>query len=178
MREPWLSFLVDLDRALPSPTELHCFGAFVLSEEYGLGRPTADVDIVEAIGIPKVDLARLAGRQSDLHTRHRVYLDIVTVATIPERYAERLTELSPPNFNRLRLRAVERHDLILAKLARNSDRDIEDLRRVALGPGLDPAVLRQRYHDEMRYQSSNPAREDLTLALWLEILAELKTRRP
>jgi hypothetical protein len=178
LHEPWLSFLRDFDGLLSAPTELHCLGGFVISEGYGLGRATADVDVLEALGIPTVDLIRLAGRGSDLHKRHKVYLDIVTVAPIPENYAERLTEMSAPgSFRNLRLRALERHDLVLAKLVRNSDRDREDLTRIASGPGLDPTLLKKRYEAELRFQLGNPDREDLTLALWLDIIADVNASR-
>ena len=150
---------------------------FVISEGYGLRRVTADVDVLEALGTSTAELARLAGWDSELHKRHKVYLDIVTVAPIPEHYADRLTEMSAPSFRYLRLRALDRHDLVLAKLVRNSDRDREDVRRIAAGPGLDTAVLHDRYHAELRFQLPNRAREDLTLQLWIEIIEEVTSRR-
>jgi hypothetical protein len=79
---------------------------------------------------------------------------------------------------KLRLRGFERHDLLLAKLERNSERDLEDLRRIAAGPGLDPALLRDRYLKELRPYLGNPKREDLTLNLWIEIIEEVNARRP
>ena len=39
--EPWRTFLRDLDTQLAGPTELHCFGGFVVAQCYGLMRPTA-----------------------------------------------------------------------------------------------------------------------------------------
>jgi hypothetical protein len=39
--------LQSLDRELRVPSELHCFGGFVVAEHYGLIRPTADVDILD-----------------------------------------------------------------------------------------------------------------------------------
>ena len=33
--EPWHSFLRDLDTQLAGPTELHCFGGFVVAQCYG-----------------------------------------------------------------------------------------------------------------------------------------------
>jgi hypothetical protein len=177
VHEPWLSFLRELDGLLSAATELHCLGGFVISEGYGLGRATADVDVLEALGTSTAELARLAGLGSDLHKRHKVYLDIVTVAPIPENYADRLTEMSAPNLRKLRLRALERHDLVLAKLVRNSDRDREDVTRIAAGPGLDPTLLKDRYEAELRFKVPNPEREDLTLTLWLEIIAEVNTSR-
>ena len=57
----------------------------------------------------------------------------------------------------------ERHDLALAKLGRNQDYDREDVRRLALDPGLDVVILEQRYREEQRWRLGNPEREDRTL---------------
>ena len=175
LREPWASFLAELNEQLPRPTEVHCLGGFVVSELYGLERPTADVDILEATrGTDAATLARLAGRGSPLHKRHKIYLDIVAVATVPEDYESRLLELVPGRFDNLRLKAFERHDLVLAKLERNNDRDREDLRRLAEGAGLDIEVLQERYAAELRPWLGNPEREDLTLQLWVEVIREVQ----
>lgn len=45
--EPWLSFLVEADRAMGQPVTVHCFGGFSLMALWGLPRPTADVDFIE-----------------------------------------------------------------------------------------------------------------------------------
>lgn len=45
--EPWRSFLADLDEALHSTARLDCIGGFVVTQLYGLGRATADVDVIE-----------------------------------------------------------------------------------------------------------------------------------
>ena len=130
---------------MSAPTELHCLGGFVIAQVYGLGRVTADVDVVEVLGTDPATLARLAGTGSDLHKRHRVYLDIVTVASVPENYAARLIDMPSMSFRNLRLRGFERHDLVLAKLARNFDRDQEDVRRIAAGPGLRKLSMTLRH---------------------------------
>lgn len=92
------------------------------------------------------------GKGSALENTHHVYLDIVTVATVPENYEARLSDVYPDTFDKLRLRAFEKHDLALAKLTRNNDRDREDVRRLAGGPGLDPKILEERYTTELRFQ--------------------------
>lgn len=166
--------LVALDRALTQDTELHCMGGFVLAEHYGCVRATADVDVIESLGTDKGSIARLAGRGSALHKRHRVYIDIVTVADVPDDYDARLIPMHVDGLARLRLRAFERHDLVLAKLCRNIDRDREDVVALARGPGLDIDVLRQRYRDELRPKLGRPDREDLTLQLWIEMIEELR----
>jgi len=71
LSEPWRSFLLDLDGKLDGPTELYCFGGFVVAEYYGLTRPTADIDIIEATGATDLrTLAELAGKGSALAKQH------------------------------------------------------------------------------------------------------------
>jgi hypothetical protein len=172
LHEPWASFLRDLDTHLLEPTDLHCLGGFVLSELYGLERTTADVDILETTkGTGPARLLALAGRNSPLHKRHKVFLDIVTIASVPDQYESRLVDLAAGRFRNLHLKALELHDLVLAKLERNTDRDREDLKRLARG--LDANVLRERYRHELRPQLGRPEREDLTLVLWIDIIREL-----
>ena len=176
LHEPWRSFLHDIDTQLPGPTEIHCLGGFVVAEYYGLARPTADVDIIQVRGASDVaDVQRIGGKGTALAKKHRVYLDIVTVGDVPERYEERLIDVYAGEFRSLRIRVFEKHDLALAKLGRNQDYDREDVRRLAQGPGLDVEALGQRYRDELRWQLGNPEREDLTLALWIEMITELRT---
>ena len=171
LREPWQSFLRDLDALLKEPTDLHYLGGFVIAECYGLTRATVDIDVLESRGVSAATVAALAGRGSALHKRHRVYVDVVTVADVPDSYEDRLVE-APFRFTNLRLLAFERHDLVLAKLARNNDRDRADVTAIAAGPGLDGDVLRRRYAEQLRYKLGRPEREDLTLDLWIEIIEE------
>ena len=174
---PWDAFLLDLDQLLDERVEFHCLGGFVMAMLYGLKRPTADVDVL-AIK-PRVDLTPRAGKGSPLHRKHGVYLDVVTVLeAYPEDYEQRLTELLPGAFNRLRLRALDPYDLVLTKL-RNSPKDREDVYHLADAVPLDIDILRSRY-DEMRPYLGNPTREDLTLRLWTEAIEERRRakRRP
>lgn len=125
----------------------------------------------------KAQLGQLAGLHSDLHKRHKLYLQLVTVlGAYPEDYATRLTEMFPGALGRLRLLALDPYDLALTKLERNSSRDREDVFRLAKSVPLDTAVLRKRYVDEMRPSLGNPDREDLTLKLWIEVIEEERSK--
>jgi hypothetical protein len=163
---------------LAGPPELHCFGGFVVAQCYGLMRPTADIDVLESKGTDLTTLAKLAGRTSPLYKRHGVYIDVVTVADVPDNYDERLTTALDASFEKLQFRIFERHDLVLAKIVRNNDKDRADVAAIAGGPGLDIDVLRARYIEELRPKLGMPEREDLTLELWIEIIEETKKRRP
>jgi hypothetical protein len=173
LTEPWRSFLHDVDELVQGPTELHCLGGFVIAQLYDFERVTADVDVIVVRGEAPATLAARAGPDSELYKRHKVYLDIVTAARWPENYETRLLALVPGTFTHLRLKALEKHDLVLAKLTRNIDRDREDVKRLARSVGLDPALLRERYQTELRWQLSRPEREDTTIDLWVEMIAEV-----
>lgn len=175
--EPWRSFLSEVDDSMTEEVELHCLGGFVVTMLYGLARLTADVDV--ALIAPRVERARLlqlASKGSELHRRHGVYFDLVTIVTLPEDYDQRLTEMFPRVFKHLRLFALDPYDLALAKLERNIQRDRDDVKHLARTIPLDLAVLQERYKQELRPYLGNPAREDLTLRLWIEAIEEELTR--
>ena len=82
---PWEGFLAELDEKLEFPVELHCLGGFVLLVLYERPIQTADLDTLAVIPNSASSLLEeLAGRGSPLHEKHRVYLQIVTVAEVPE----------------------------------------------------------------------------------------------
>lgn len=167
--EPWRSFFTEVDTQLREPVQLHCCGGFVVTQLYGVGRTTSDVDFLGAVPNVYSDLIELAGKGSDLHKRHRVYLDAVTVATPPENYEDRLVPLFPGSWDRLQLLALEAHDIALSKLERNLERDRGDVQALARAGHLKPEILRERYYSELRPNLiAHESRHDLTLQLWLE----------
>jgi Nucleotidyltransferase of unknown function (DUF6036) len=149
---------------------LHCLGGFVVAVRYGLSRPTADLDYLEVIPARHdALLQKLAGPGSALSRAHGLHLQHVTIASLPDRYEERLTPLWSGRFARLALFTLEVHDLALSKLARNSPIDREDVARLVRAVPLDPVLLRERYETELRpIIIGDLTRHDQTLALWLE----------
>ncbi len=171
--EPWRSFLKQIDESLSEAVELHCFGGFVVTMLYGLARATADLDVMLiAPGGAGQALLSLAGKGSDLHCTFGVYVDFVTIAVIPEDYDQRLTEMFPGVFQRLRLYAFDPYDVALAKLERNIQRDRDDVKHLARTVPFEVELLQERYEKELRPYLGNPEREDLTLRLWLEAIEE------
>lgn len=76
---------------------------------------------------------------------------------------------------RLRLRVPDAYDLALSKLERNIGRDREDVLVIARAAHLDPATLRERYMSELRPFVIGPvSRHDGTIALWVEMLEEMR----
>lgn len=103
---PWGPFLRDIDDVLAAPRgdgpplALHCVGGFVVAMCYDLARSTADLDVFE--GVPPAALQTLvawAGKGTALARKHGVYIDAGSrVATLPESYADRLTEIFEGTF--------------------------------------------------------------------------------
>lgn len=97
--EPWQSFFTDIDANLDKSVALHCIGGFVITVLYDLARPTADVDVIAITPRSEIEsLMSLAGQGAGLHRKHKVYLQLVGVATVPESYEERLAEIFTGRF--------------------------------------------------------------------------------
>lgn len=166
---PWRNFLREVDAQLSNTIELHCLGGFVLTARYGLPRVTGDLDYISIV--PKNSnqvLEGVAGEGSKLAKKYKLHVQYVTVADVPENYEERLSQLFPGSFSHLKLFALEVHDLVLAKLVRNSPIDRDDAKFLAKAGWLDPGLLRERYERELRPNLANQERHDLILKLWLE----------
>ena len=97
--EPWLSFLTELDAQLDAPVDFHCIGGFVVSQHYGLGRETADLDVLAPkqshqrrlrLRILGVRLARLAARVQRIRLVHdAVNGQIIVIRPFRARRAQR-----------------------------------------------------------------------------------------
>src|SRR5258708_26044565 len=175
--EPWHSFLAELDREATEETRLDCMGGFVVTLLYRLPRATSDLDVL--LIAPREQRARLLElgiRGGALHRKHKIYLDYVAVAKVPEDYEDRLTEMFPGAYQHLRICALDAYDLALSKLERNIQRDRDDVKHLAESIPLDLKILEQRYKKELRWQLGNPQREDLTLRLWTEMIEEARGR--
>jgi Nucleotidyltransferase of unknown function (DUF6036) len=171
--EPWLSFLKELDALVTTTVRLDCIGGFVVTMLYGLGRPTADVDVLEIAPLSAaLAFGQVAMQGGPLHKKYGVYLDRVTIVQAPYEYESRLVEMFPGAFQHLLMMALDPYDLALTKLERNIERDRSDVLHLARTVPFDLSVLRERYFSEQRPYLGNPKREDLTLQLWIEAIEE------
>jgi len=136
-----------------------------------LPRPTADIDYISALPYERVnDIQAAAGPGSALARKYKIYIQHVAVNSLPEDYDERLMEMFPGRFRKLRLCAPDPYDLILSKLERNSAKDRDDVEYLTKTLRLDPEVLRERYKKELRPYLAKAARHDLTIDLWVSSL--------
>ena len=176
--EPWKSFFSEIDESLKTETQLEILGGFVITLVYGAPRTTADVDVVSITPNTETgNLIELAGEGSKLHKRHGIYLDRVGIASLPENYEDRITEIFTGEFHFLKLCALDPYDIALAKIERNIDRDREDVKFLAEVVPFDLKILTERYFKELRPALGIPEREDLTLRLWIEMIEEERNKK-
>ncbi len=112
----------------------------------------------------------LPGQAAELARRYHLQFHRVTIADYPEDYMSRLADITPKQLRQLRLRALEIHDLVLAKLGRNSPRDRADVEFLSRKGALDRQILQERFDSELRPYVLNEKRDLLTLGLWLDEL--------
>ena len=164
----WLDFLSDLSHRLPIRMELHCAGAFAASARYGIGsllrreldyiatRPPSGTALLE----------RGATKGSALARQHRLSLRFYPAEFI-EDYEKRLAPIFAGRFPRLRLYAMEAHDLALSTLGSSRATDSALLRALTAGRLLRAAVLEKRYVDSLRPYIADPKPLDRIFARWM-----------
>ena len=149
---PWKEFLDELDSLLREPIKLHCIGGFAVVAAYGLPRSTNDLDYFSLEPYNRArDLQDIAGEGSPLARKYKVHVHHAAVATVPENYETRLTQLFPARFKNLGLFVLDPY-----KLSRNLERDREDVSYLANTKKLYPSVLRERYEKELRANLIGP----------------------
>lgn len=174
--EPWKSFLTEIDDSIGEELRLECLGGFVVAMMYNSGRTTSDVDFIRCRPHDQNRrLAELAAEFSPLHSKYGLYLDFVTVVTLPDNYADRLTEMFPDQFANLRLFALGPYDLVLSKLERNLQHDREDMLFLVKNVPLDLQQLTEIYEREMKIYLEDNIRHRSTFAFWLELIEEMRT---
>jgi len=176
IEEPWLSFLKEIDDSLESEISFHCFGAFAITVQFGLARETSDVDVMSGIVREHHDnLVALAGKDSLLHKKYRVYLDLVgAIATVPDDYEERLIPIITP-FKNIQFYVMEVHDIVLAKVCRDQPKDIQDVEYLARVANLDTELLKERYRSELQHKVIGPPeRADGTFSYWISVIKEIQ----
>jgi hypothetical protein len=63
---PWGPFLREVDEKLTEPIQLQCLGGLVVTQYYGVGRETSDIDCIVVLDSKTIDFA---GEGSELHKK-------------------------------------------------------------------------------------------------------------
>ena len=128
-------FLLDIDGRwslpLAAPVTLRVLGSTALLLQTDYARGTKDSDVLETPEITtevSAALLALGGKGTDLHVRHRMYLEILASAFpfLPATPVWKFVRLKPPLIH-FRIEALDVTDVCVAKLARFHRTDCDDI---------------------------------------------------
>jgi hypothetical protein len=137
-------FLAAMDRALAHPAEVVVIGGAAAAIGYGVSSGTRDIDTWTQV---HEDLAAAAERARET-TGLRVPFAQSGVADGPHDFESRL-ERARPRLKRLRVRMPERHDLVLMKVLRGDEHDLQAIEAIHHRSPLELSILLKRYQEEM-----------------------------
>ena len=160
-----IRFLEETDRQLSTSHGLIIIGGAAALLGHAAARPTADIDLVTRI--PK-DLEN-AFTKARVITGLDIPVTTVGVYDGPYEYETRLEDLDL-GLKRLSIQIPERHDLVLMKVVRGYEHDIQVIAEMHQASPLDMATLTQRYKTEMTHVIGRPAVLRLSFLLMIQTL--------
>lgn len=146
-------FLENVDGALDRRAEIVVIGGAAAALEYGVVTGTRDIDTWTRV---QKDLS-LAVKRARRTTGLEVPFAQSGVADGPHEFESRL-ERALPHLRRLAVMVPEKHDLVLMKVVRGDEHDLQAIETIHQRSPLDLAMLVQRYEDEMGAAIIAPAR--------------------
>ncbi len=164
--EDLVQFLQKTDEFLSEECSLIVIGGAAASLAYGVTKTTTDIDLATAppehLKIA-IDLARK-------DTGMNMPVSYVGVFEPPYCFEDRLSVLKKPALNKLNLLMPERHDLALMKVVRGYENDIQAIVEIHHSYPLDPAILIERFMEEMSQVNGSASNIRLNFLLMIESL--------
>lgn len=163
-------FLEALDRHLSKPVPLTVIGGSAALLQHGAHSPTRDIDTFDC----NPTLVRDAATKAHAEIGFAVPIQNAAIADLPRDYASRL--LQPmPSLKHLRVVVPNRYDLVLSKLLRATQPDLDVCKEMHESKPLDPKVLLERYLAEMGHAIGPVADHDQNLVAAIEFLWDGET---
>lgn len=160
------AFLTALDRQLDEPRELILIGGSAAALAYGVERATRDVDTWSAWIQDVGEAVSRAGAVSGLP----IPVEYAAVADAPYEFESRLEKVDLAVPVKLEILVPEKHDLVLMKMMRGYEHDIETAVDIHAKHGLDFETLIARYISEMDHVIGDRRKLDLNFLALIERL--------
>jgi hypothetical protein len=162
-------FLDAVDAHLDIGVVLILIGGGAAALAYGIENATKDLDTFSAGRTP--DAIERAVRRAQIATGLAIPLGPAAVADAPYDFESRLVPvLADRGWQRLALFAPERHDLVLSKLVRGVQSDMEHIAAIHQRQALDLEVLVERFTTEMAHAIGRPGSLRVNLLVCIDDL--------
>lgn len=167
---PVEEFFRDLDRSWPlaagTPVTLRLLGSTALILQTSFQRGTKDSDILETDQITadiEAALLALAGKETAIHRRHRMYLEFIGAAFpfLPAYPLWHPVVPSGRDYQNFRLEVLDVVDVVIAKLARFHKTDRDDIAAMAERDLIDPQQFAERFQSAVQRWWHDSRADDL-----------------
>jgi hypothetical protein len=138
-------FLVAIDKHIDQPYELRLIGGSAAALGYGVQTVTKDIDALPG----KLTLIASAIEKAREETGLSIPIEEVGVYNAPYNFEDRARTVPIDGLKHLVVKVPEKHDLVLMKMTRGQDPDLEVAEKIFRLQGLDKDTLIDRYLDEM-----------------------------
>ena len=170
-------YLRAVDRHMTSPFQLIVIGGSAALLGYGIDRVTQDIDTWDSDHSRIADALEAAKKETGLN----IPVQCPGIHDAPIDFEDRLKTVRIRELTKLAISVPEKHDLVLMKMLRGEQPDMEAADQIKAKSGLDSATLIKRYVEEMRHVVGDIRRLDLNLLALIERLygaeARDKTRK-
>ena len=146
-------FLAAMNRALERPAAVVVIGGAAAAIEYGVASGTRDIDTWTRV---HEDLA-VAAERARQTTGLEVPFAQSGVADGPHDFESRLERVLP-RLRRLKVMVPEKHDLVLMKVLRGDEHDLQAIEAIHERSTLELPILLKRYQKEMGATIIDPGR--------------------
>jgi hypothetical protein len=142
--EQLIRFLEAVDAALDGPTTVVVIGGTAAALHYGVRYPTKDIDTWTSIPESLARAVETARGETGLE----VPVTQSGIAEAPEGIEERLEPVLT-HLKKLSVLVPEKHDLVLMKMLRADQHDLDAIAEIHRNSPVDLDVLIQRFENEM-----------------------------
>jgi hypothetical protein len=157
-------FLEAMDAALTECVPILIIGGSAAALGYDVDTTTRDID---TLGLDE-RLQSAAGAARAV-TGLDIPIQNAAIADLPWNYEDRLRRVMP-NLLHLEVLVPEAHDLVLSKLMRGAEHDLEQIAALHRRHPLDLELLVDRFTNEMSHRVGDPRTLELNLLNCVEIL--------
>ena len=146
------------------PIPLQVIGSAALMLQHNYHRVTKDGDVLETTSVtPEVrkQLESLAGKGSEIHKRYKIYIDIVlkSLPLLPQQPL--FHSVKEPNLNNFSLFALDAVDVVVSKIKRFNQSDVNDIRAMVKLRVIDHTKLVERFKAAVDAFAEDARAEDL-----------------
>ncbi|MFH1437756.1 MAG: DUF6036 family nucleotidyltransferase [Pseudomonadota bacterium] len=160
------AFLTALDKQLDKRLDFILIGGSAAALAYGVQRTTCDVDTwSEWVRDFDEEISRTRA-VSGLP----IPVEYAVVADAPYEFESRLEKMDIAGLGKLTILVPEKHDLVLMKMIRGYEHDIETAVEIHSKHGLDFEMLITRYISEMGHVIGDKRKRDLNFLALIERL--------